>query len=165
MKKEYSFEVIDRCEALYVNEGKIYEEIAKSNGVSVPQLLRWGKKYEWRNKRENLIRSSLKANTEARGLDREKVLEDLKKQKERYDKFFGNFGEGQIDIQATYAYNSLCKTIFELQRQRDEKRDPKIFLDFMRDLVSYLKEHDLAALESLEKNFDEFIAFAKTKYS
>jgi transposase-like protein len=165
MKKEYSFEVIDRCEALYVNEGKTYGEISGTTGVSIPQLQRWGKKYEWRKKKEKFKTGALQANTEARGLDREKVLEDLKKQKERYDKFFGKLGEGQIDIQATYAYSSLCKTIFELQRQRDEKRDPQIFLDFMRDLVSYLKEHDPEALMALEKNFDEFIGFAKQKYA
>jgi hypothetical protein len=42
---------------------------------------------------------------------------------------------------------------------------PQVFLDFMRDLVSFLKDRDPEALTALEKNFDEFIGFAKQKYS
>jgi hypothetical protein len=164
-KKEYSFEIVDRCEALYINEGNTYEEISAKLRVSIVQLQRWGKKYGWREKREAHKQNSLNANTAARSLDREKVLNDLKKQKDRYDKFFATKGDSEIDIQATYAYTSLCKTIFELQRQREEKADPQIFLDFMRDLVSFLKEHDPSALEVLEKNFDEFIGWAKAKYA
>lgn len=37
-KKEYSFEVVDCCEALYVVDGKTYDEIAKSSGVSIAQV-------------------------------------------------------------------------------------------------------------------------------
>ena len=169
-KKEYSFEVIDHCEALYVVEGKTYDEIAKSSGVSIAQVGRWAEKYEWRNKKEERKRETLKAQAEVRSPVREKILLDLKKQKERYDKYFETLGENEINTQATYAHATLCKTISEIQKDLDSKVKhkidrPQIFLDFMRDLVSFFKDRDAEAVMALEKNFDEFINFAKAKYA
>jgi transposase len=169
-KKEYSFEVVDHCEALYVVDGKTYEEIAKSSGVSIAQVQRWADKYEWRKKKEERKSETLKAQSEARSPVREKILLDLKKQKERYDKFFETLGDDEINTQATYAHATLCKTISDIQKDLDAKAVPKIdrpqiFVDFMRDLVVFLKDRDPAALQELEKNFDEFIQFAKEKYA
>lgn len=157
--------MVDRCEALYVNEGKTYEEISSETGVSVPQLQRWGIKYEWRKKREDLKKTSLDANTQARGLVSETILEDLKKHKARYDKFFESLPEDQINVGASQQYTLVCKTIREILTKKEQKIDLQLFLCFLEDLVSYLKEHDPTALEALEKNFDEFVAFAKTKYA
>ncbi len=42
---------------------------------------------------------------------------------------------------------------------------PGVFLDFLKDLVTYLKENDPSALPALENNFDGFVAFAKEKYA
>jgi len=169
-KREYSFEVIDHCEALYVVEGKTYDEIAKSSGVSIAQIQRWAEKYEWRKKKEERKSETLKAQADARSPVREKILLDLKKQKERYDKYFESLGENEVNTQATYAHTTLCKTISDIQKDLDSKTEqkidrPQVFLDFMRDLVSFLKDKDPEALTALEKNFDEFIQFAKTKYN
>ena len=71
--------------------------------------------------------------------------------------------------------NGIAKLLADM-RKRDEvlrqtqggtqKIDrPQIFVDFLKDLVSYLKDHDPEALAGLEKNFDPFIQFAKGKYS
>lgn len=168
-KKEYSFEVVDCCEALYVVDGKTYDEIAKSSGVSIAQVQRWAEKYEWRKKKEERKCETLKAQAEVRSPIREKILLDLKKQKERYDKYFEALGENEINTQATYAHATLCKTISDIQKDLDSKAvqridHPQLFLDFMRDLVIFLKDRDPAALAELEKNFDEFITFAKQKY-
>ena len=169
-KKEYSFEVIDHCEALYVVEGRTYDEIAKSSGVSIAQIQRWAEKYEWRKKKEERKRETLKAQAESRSPVREKILLDLKKQKERYDKYFETLGENEINTQATYAHATLCKTISDIQKDLDSKAEQKIdrlpmYLEFMRDQVSFFKDRDPDALAALEKNFDEFIQFAKNKYA
>lgn len=169
-KKEYSFEIVDHCETLYVVEGKTYDEIANSSGVSIAQVQRWADKYEWRKKKEERKSETLKAQAEIRSPVREKILLDLRKQKNRYDKFFETLPEGEVNTQATYAHTTLCKTISDIQKDLDSKMvqsidRPQIFLDFMRDLVSFLKDKDPDALGGLEKNFDEFIEFAKTKYA
>ena len=169
-KKEYSFEVVDHCEALYVVQGKTYDEIAKSSGVSIAQIQRWAEKYEWRKKKEERKHETLKAQAEIRSPVREKILLDLKIQKECYDKYFETLGENEVNTQATYAHTTLCKTISDIQKDLDFKTEqkidrPQVFLEFMRDLVSFLKDRDPDALAALEKNFDEFISFAKGKYS
>ena len=53
-RREYSFEIVDRCEGLYVDAGKTLDEIAKSSGVSISQVERWAKKYEWKKKKDDL---------------------------------------------------------------------------------------------------------------
>ncbi len=189
--REYSFETVDRCEGLYVNEGKTLEEISRlskdwipvstgmteGKGVSLPQIQRWAKKYEWKKKREDFRQRMMKAQEETRAIIREEILlQDLTHQRDLLKNYF----EGLVvmekgDIQAMYAYtnvtDSICKILADMRKRDESLRSaqkidrPQIFLDFMRDLVSYLKEHDPAALEALEKNFDEFIGWAKGKYA
>ncbi len=81
----------------------------------------------------------------------------------------------KADTQMMYAYtnvtDSICKILADM-RKRDEALHnaqridrPQIFLDFVRDLVVFLKDRDPAALAGLEANFDPFIEFAKQKYA
>ena len=176
-RKEYSFEVVDKCEGLYVNDGKTLDEIAGSSGVSAAQLQRWLTKYEWKTKKEQFKSRIMTAKEETRALIREEILlQDLVHQKDLLKGYFdGRDVLEKGDIQAMYAFtnvtDSICKLLADM-RKRDEtlrgtqKIDrPQMFLDFMRDLVSFLKDRDEAALSALEKNFDDFIAFAKEKYA
>lgn len=175
-RKEYSFEVVDRCEGLYVNEQKTLEEIAKTTGVSVAQVQRWLAKYEWKKKKEEFRKRLQTAQEETRAIVREEILlQDLVQQKDLLKSYFdGREVLEKGDIQAMYAYtnvtDSICKLLADM-RKRDEilrgtaKVDrPKMFLDFMRDLVVFLKDRDPAAMEAVEKNFDEFVSWAKDKY-
>jgi transposase len=144
-KKEYSFEIVDHCEALYVVEGKTYDEIAKSSGVSIAQIQRWAEKYEWRKKKEERKRETLKAQAEVRSPVREKILLDLKKQKERYDKYFESLAENEVNTQATYAHATLCKTISDIQKDLDSKPDlyrmaPIVMNEFVRFIKKTVKE-------------------------
>ncbi len=176
-KKEYSFEIVDQCEGLYVNGGKTLEAIATETGVSISQVQRWAGKYEWKRKKEDFKTRSMKAQEESRAIMREEILlQDLTHQRDLLKKYFEDLETMEKgDIQAMYAYtnvtDSICKILADM-RKRDEslriaqKIDrPQIFLDFMRDLVSYLKEHDPEALTALEKNFDEFVGWVKAKYA
>jgi transposase-like protein len=162
MRKEYSFEIVDRCETLYVVEGKTHEEISKESGVSVAQIQRWSEKYEWRKKKEERKHETLKAHAEVRSPVREKILLDLKKQKERYDKYFEGLNEGTVDNQAQYAYNQLCKTISDIQRELDSKPDlyrmaPPVMDEFVRFVKKTVKEQSSQELVFglIDRFFDE----------
>ena len=176
-KKEYSFEIVDRCEGLYVNEDRTFEEISGRTKVPAVTLQRWGEKYEWKKKKEEFRARLLKAQEETRALIREEILlQDLVHQRDLMKKYFeGKEVMEKADTQMMYAYtnvtDAICKILADM-RKRDEslrgiqKIDrPQMFIDFLKDLVSYLKEHDPEALAGLEKNFDPFIQFAKGKYS
>ena len=175
-RKEYSFEVVDKCEGFYVNDGKTLDEVARESGVSIQQLQRWLTKYEWRQKKEAFSKRRMKAQEETRALIREEILlQDLVHQKDLLKSYFdGREILEKGDIQAMYAYtnvtDSICKLLADMRKREDALRGtqkidrPQVFLDFMRDLVSFLKDRDPAGLEALEKNFDEFVVFAKDKY-
>ena len=181
-RKEYSFEIRDRCEGLYVNEGKALHTISKLTGIPEVTLQRWSvqekkKNEDWGTKRKRYCERMSKAQEETRAIMREEILlQDLTHQRDLLKKYFDDREEMEKgDIQAMYAYtnvtDSICKILADMRKRDESLRSaqkidrPQIFLDFMRDLVSFLKEHDPAALEALEKNFDEFIGFAKTKYA
>jgi hypothetical protein len=174
--REYSFEIVDQCEGLYVQEDKTQDEISKGKGVSIAQVQRWHKKYEWKKKREEYRQRVMKAQEETRAIVREEVLlQDLVNQKVMMDDYFKGrvYDKGDSNTVGNYIniINNISKLLADM-RKRDEtlhglqKVDrPQLFLDFMRDIVSFLKEHDPVALSALEKNFDEFINFAKEKYA
>ena len=65
MPEGYSYEIRETAKDLFVVEGRIYDQVAKSTGVSVAQLKRWGKDEGWtgarREYREAL--SSIKRDT------------------------------------------------------------------------------------------------------
>ena len=175
-KREYSFEIRDRCEGFYVNDGKTLDEIVQLSGVSISQVERWYKKDEWKTKREQFRNRASRAQEEARALMREEILlQDLVNQKNLLDHYFKEREYDKADSNTLSNYINIVTNISKLLqdiRKRDEglrnaqKADrPQLFLDFVRDLVLFLKDRDPAALTELEKNFDEFIAFAKEKYA
>jgi len=176
-KREYSFALRKDAEDLYIKEQKTIEEISTATGVSISQVQRWAKEERWKEEKEKFQERINKAREETRVLMREEILiEDLVHQRDLMKKYFeGKEVMEKADTQMMYAYtnvtDSICKILADM-RKRDEalrsvqKIDrPQLFLDFMRDLVSFLKDRDPAGLEALEKNFDEFIAFAKDKYA
>jgi len=50
-KKEYSMEIVEACENLYIYKQKTYEEISRLTGVPVVTVQRWSEKYEWRSQK------------------------------------------------------------------------------------------------------------------
>jgi hypothetical protein len=176
-KKEYSFEIVDRSEGLYVNEEKTLEEISKKTDVPVVTLQRWGEKYEWRKKKDEFKSRVLKAQEETRALIREEILlQDLIHQRDLMKKYFEDKEVMEkADTQMMYAYtnvtDAICKILADMRKRDESLRSaqkidrPQVFLEFMRDLVSFLKDHDPDALASLEKNFDPFVEYAKAKYT
>jgi len=154
-KKEYSFDVIETAENLYVYRQKTYEEISRIIDVPVVTIQRWSEKFEWRDKKLAYIKARVGRRRELYVL-KDQLIKDAK---------------DNTDPQAVYKLGALQRTIDAEEKgdppeQGTQKIDrPQVFLDFMRDLVSFLKDRDPAALEGLEKNFDEFVGWAKEKYA
>ena len=46
-RKEYSFEVRDKAEDLYIYDGRTYDEIAQKIGVSLGTIKNWSKQCGW----------------------------------------------------------------------------------------------------------------------
>ncbi len=176
-KKEYSFEMVDRCEGLYIQEEKTFDEIAKETGVSAVQVQRWAAKYEWRKKKEEFKARLLKAQEESRAIMREEILlQDLTHQRDLLKNYFDNrqvLEKG--DIQAMYAYtnvtDSICKILADMRKRDESLRGTqkidilKIYLDFLKDQVAFFKEHVPDALFALEKGLDPFVTWAKERYA
>lgn len=55
-KKEYSMEVIETAENLYIYRQKTYEEISKITDVPVVTIQRWSAQYEWRKKKIDQVK-------------------------------------------------------------------------------------------------------------
>jgi len=54
-KREYSFEIVEAAECLYIYRQKTYDEISRITGVSVVQVQRWSEKYGWRKKKMEYV--------------------------------------------------------------------------------------------------------------
>lgn len=63
-QKEYSFEIVERAEELYCVDGLTYDQVASEMGIAQSTLKRWGKKYNWAAKREEIRQalSSIRVN-------------------------------------------------------------------------------------------------------
>lgn len=68
--------------------------------------------------------------------------------------------------------NSITRAVADLSRAAVAQKKwmaeagikSGLFLEFFRDMVSYLTKEDPEAVPFVERNFDDFIAFAKAKY-
>ena len=150
--REYSMEIVETSENLYIYKQKTYEEISKITGVPVVTVQRWSTQYDWRKKKLEQIK---------RRVDYRKTLYEVR------DNLLHK-AQDTTDPQVIHALGGLQRIIDAEEKigvQEEAPPNPEIFLGFMRDMVTFLKEKDPEALTALEKNFDEFISFAKQKYA
>jgi len=140
--RELAFATYRECGG---NVEKTLREIEKKGlKLSKPTLYEWMEKFNFKERLKNADALAQEA-SDTKIQYREKIVLDLKKQKVRYDKFFETLSEGQIDTQATYAYNSLCKTISDIQRDLDSKPDlyrmaPLVMDEFVKFVKKTIKE-------------------------
>ena len=140
--KNLAFEIYAACGG---NVEMTLRELEKKDlRVSKPTFYEWMEKLNFKKRLEEQDAAKAKGDDEKLHY-REKILRDLRKQKERYDKFFESLTEGQIDTQATYAYNSLCKTISEIQRDLDSRPDlfrmaPLVMGEFVQFVKKEVKD-------------------------
>jgi predicted nucleotide-binding protein (sugar kinase/HSP70/actin superfamily) len=157
--RELAFRCYQKCGG---NVEATLRELEKEGlKLSKPTLYDWMEKFNFKARLKNADAVVQEA-ADIKQHYREKILADLKKQKERYDKFFEGLAESQIDTQATYAYNSLCKTISDIQRDLDAKPDlyrmaPLVmdaFVQFVKKTVKEKPSQELV-FGLIDRFFDE----------
>lgn len=93
----------------------------------------------------------------------EKMISALVSEQQKYETYFETVPIVQRDPQMTYAYTHLITTVQNI-RQKTAAHKAEMFTAFMRDLIGWLNLNDPGSVPAIEKNFDDFIAFAKEKY-
>lgn len=108
----------------------------KGYSLSKPAFYEWLEKY---NFKERLAAADAKAHEakDAALTTEAMLLVDLKRQKDKYEKYFESIGSS-IDNQAQYAYANLIKTIIELVRKckpEKETKDPQEMRKLADDIL------------------------------
>lgn len=129
--------------------------------ISKPTLYDWIKKYNFDERLTSADLKTQKANDAVLAME-QKILADLLKQKEKYERFFDGLGAA-IDNQALYAYNNLISTIVSVKAKLGADR-AALFTEFLKDFVGYLTQNSPEAVKALEEQFDGFVEFAREKY-
>lgn len=130
--------------------------------ITKPTLYDWKTKYNWHDRAARTEAQEQKANNAVANGAGSAIL-DLEKLKSRYETYFDTLGAGAVDNQAMFAYTGIIKSITDLQQKTGAAR-AAFFLDFMRDLIDWLAKNDPESVGAIERNFDEFVRFAKEKY-
>ncbi len=131
--------------------------------ISKPTLYDWIEKFGFDERLTALLKKNQDAR-DAKAMSMEDLLLiELIKQKEKYEEYFKTLEKGKVDTQAMYAYTNILKTLLDLKTQLGSHK-ADLFLDFMKDFVTYLSKEDAEAVEYIERNFDGFVAFAREKY-
>ena len=130
--------------------------------ISKPTVYDWMEKYGWKERAARAEVEEKKAidtttNAEAR------AIASLRKVQERFERYFETLGEGKIDSQAVYAYTGIIKSIAEIKEKTGAVK-AALFLDFMKDLIEWLSKNDPDSVDVIERNFDDFVSYARERY-
>ncbi|BCS55184.1 hypothetical protein [Geobacter sp. SVR] len=130
------------------------------HGLSLtkPTLYDWKEKFGWENRaaRADAVSQEV-ADNAADNL----MLKALLDQKKKYEQYFETLGPTGIDTQATYAFNSLIKTICDIQNRQAAGVGfdrPKFFLENLQWLVGWMKKNDPEGLPLLARHIDKLTA-------
>jgi len=156
--RELAFRCYQKCGG---NVEATLRELEKEGlKLSKPTLYEWMEKFNFKERLKNADAVAQEA-SDAKMQYREKILLDLKKQKERYDVYFDSIAP-QVDNQAQYAYDNLVKTICDIQKAIDEKPDlyrmaPIVMDEFVRFVKKVVKETPSQAtvFALIDRFFDE----------
>lgn len=91
----------------------------------------------------------------------EKTVKALQKRKEHYETYLDS--TPGVDTQVEYAYTGIIKMIFDI-KSKSATYKVETFLTFLKDLIEYLSKNDPKAVDVIEDNFNEFVAWARAKY-
>ena len=128
--------------------------------LSKPTFNDWRVKFCFEDRRLKIDQEKQKTADNQKSFE-DQMLNALVSQKEKYEKYFGE--NDKLDHQAQYAYAGIIKTIIDI-RERSGKHKSELFLGFVRDFITYLNKNDVEAVPLLERNFDDFINWAKGQY-
>lgn len=130
--------------------------------VSRQTLYEWMEKYSWKEraaKAEVIEQQAKDPNLSGE----ERMIAALVTQQQRYETYFETMTPKEIDSQAIYAFTNLITTIQSI-RQKSAAYKTETFIVFWRELINWLNLNDPPAVQAIQKNFDDFVAYAKEKW-
>ena len=140
-RKEYSFEVRDKAEELYVEHGLTYDELAEKLGVARNTLISWGAQGHWKERRKDYLEAKRTLKQSLMSLR----VAMMKKAAE---------SKNTDDI---YAMVKLERLVQAKEKKPEEKAPdidrPRIFLEDMEFIAKTLQEVDPEGLKVFARNF------------
>ena len=117
--------------------------LLKQAGYSITRttIASWREKYGWETRAESIDIKKQAAQDTTISFE-ETLLQDLQKQKERYDVYFDNLPAGKVDNQAMYVYNQLCEKLINL-RNKINPKDKKKAIGLNNENVEEIKRQIL----------------------
>jgi len=143
-RKEYSFEIREKAEELYVIDGLTFDEVAAEIEVHVQTIKGWASQEGWREKREE-YRVSVK--------DIKSNIVKLRK------KLFAKAVDS-LDPQDVFAAVRLEGVALKGGKKEEKAVEidrPKIFLEDMEFIAKILQEIDPEGLKIFARNFEEIV--------
>lgn len=153
MPTEYSWEIRERAEELYILDGWTFEQVNKETSVSISQLKRWAKDGDWSGRKKEY----------------RQTLASIRRDKLKLRRLLIQKALNSLDPQDVYASDRLearaAKTESETKDGGVDIDRPAMFLENLQWLAAKLKETDPAGLKVLARNFDLLIALFKAEHS
>lgn len=144
-RKEYSFEIRERAEELYVIDGLTFDEVSTDTGVASITLKKWATAEDWRGKREE-YRASLK---DIRG-------NIVKLRKKLFAKAVDSLDPQ--DVFAAVRLEGVALKGGKKEGKPVEIDRPKIFLEDMEFVAKTLQEIDPEGLKIFARNFETIVS-------
>ncbi len=129
--------------------------------LSKPTFYEWMRKYNFGARRGKVDAETQKTADSQISFEAQ-MMNALLKQKDKYEAYFDTLTIP--DHQAQYAYAGVIKTIFDI-RTKTAAFKTSLFVDFMKDLVNFYSKNDPEVVPMIERNFDDFMTFAREKYA
>ncbi len=153
-RKEYSWEIREKAEELYVYEGLTFGEVYLKTGVSETQLKRWAEQGNWGECRK----------------ERRKALSDLKLKKFQIHQKLIENALDTLDSRAITAACRWMKTEMTTETARQSKArvgdadSPLLFLEHLEFICMVLKDVDQKGLKAIAGNYDTIVERFKAEY-
>ncbi len=99
---------------------KTASALSREHGFDVTRqtLSSWRDTYDWEGR---AARAENEAREQRSAISDDALIGSLLNQKKAYEDYFNSLPKGKVDIQATYGYNCILRTIIEI-KQADEQR-------------------------------------------
>lgn len=127
-KTQYSNEIKEQAFLFWYdtrNDSEVVR-LLKNRGYNITRttIATWRVKLDWNTRASNIDAKKQAAQDTTISFE-ETLLQDLQKQKERYDVYFDNLPSGKVDNQAMYVYNQLCEKLISLRSKINPKDKKK----------------------------------------
>lgn len=142
----YSLEEKLRARELYVESGLTFEQVSGETGISLSHIKRWAKEGSWSKEKEEFESETLELHAQVQKLKVKLTREAL----------------ATVDPQKIYALASLMRASSIKKNHQGGEDKAALFLEFMGDLVDYLREKDPESLRYLQPHIRSFAEGMKT---